>query len=139
MLNLNLRAAFLVAQVAARIMVKQQSGSIIQMSSQMGHVGAKNRSVYCMTKHGIEGLTKAMAVELSPEGVRVNSVAPTFIETPMTDKLTDDQKSNIMHQIPVGRMGTAAEIASGALYLASTEASYLTGVTLHINGGMAMI
>ena len=85
------------------------------------------------------GMSKSLAFEVASRGITVNIIAPGFIETPMTDKLNEEQKTKIMNQIPAGRMGTAAEIASAALYLASSEASYLTGATLHINGGMAMI
>jgi 3-oxoacyl-[acyl-carrier protein] reductase len=85
------------------------------------------------------GMSKSLAYEVASRGITVNAVAPGFIETAMTDKLTDDQKAGIMAQIPAGRMGSAAEIASGVLYLASNEAAYVTGTTLHVNGGMAML
>jgi 3-oxoacyl-[acyl-carrier protein] reductase len=120
-------------------MMKNRWGRIINISSVVGTTGNPGQANYAASKAGMVGMSKSLAFEVASRGITVNVIAPGFIETPMTDKLNDDQKSNIMTQIPVGRMGTAAEIASGALYLASSEASYLTGVTLHINGGMAMI
>lgn len=137
MLSLNVRTTFLVAQAAARIMVKQGSGSIIHMSSQMGHVGAPNRSVYCMTKHAIEGLTKAMAVELAPNGVRVNSVAPTFIETPLTKAMLDNPefRNDVLASIPLDRLGRVEEVAAAVVFLASPAASLVTGDSLKVDGG----
>ena len=137
MLNLNVRVAFTTAQVAARIMVKQGYGSIIHMSSQMGHVGAAGRTVYCMTKHAIEGLTKAMAVELAPAGVRVNSIAPTFIETPLTRPMFENAefRDEVISKIPMNRIGKVAEVASAVLFLASPAASLVTGDSLKVDGG----
>jgi NAD(P)-dependent dehydrogenase (short-subunit alcohol dehydrogenase family) len=137
MLALNVRSAFRVAQAAARVMVGNDGGSIIHMSSQMGHVGASNRTVYCMTKHAIEGLTKAMAVELAPMGIRVNSVAPTFIETPMTRPMLDDPafRHDVMAKIPLGRLGQVEEVANAVLFLAGPAASLITGDSLKTDGG----
>ena len=137
MLGLNLRAAFVVAQAAARLMVPQGTGSIIHIGSQMGHVGAPNRSVYCMTKHGIVGLTKAMAVELAPTGVRVNAVAPTFIETPLTKPMLDNPefRDSVLSQIPLGRLGGVEEVANTVLFLASDTSSLITGDSLRVDGG----
>ena len=137
MLELNVRAAFLTAQAAARIMVNHGSGVIINMSSQMGHVGARLRTVYCMTKHAVEGLTRAMAVELAPLGVRVNSVAPTFIETPMTRPMLKDPafNSDVLAKIPLNRLGQVAEVADAVLFLASPAASLVTGDSLKVDGG----
>jgi NAD(P)-dependent dehydrogenase (short-subunit alcohol dehydrogenase family) len=137
MLALNVRSAFRVAQAAARVMVGNNGGSIIHMSSQMGHVGASNRTVYCMTKHAIEGLTKAMAVELAPMGIRVNSVAPTFIETPMTRPMLDDPafRHDVMAKIPLGRLGQVEEVANAVLFLAGPAASLITGDSLKTDGG----
>ena len=137
MLALNVRTAFVVAQAAARIMVSQGSGSIIHMSSQMGHVGAPLRTVYCMSKHALEGLTKAMAVELAPAGVRVNSVAPTFIETPLTRPMLDNPefRKDVLSRIPLDRLGQVEEVAAAVVFLASPAASLVTGDSLKVDGG----
>ena len=136
-IDLNVRAMFQTAQSTARVMVKSGSGSIINMSSQMGHVGSPNRSVYCMTKHAVEGLTKAMAVELAPNGVRVNALAPTFIETPMTRSMLDDPdfKEFVQRMIPLGKVGQPNDVAVAALYLASDASAMVTGHSLRIDGG----
>jgi NAD(P)-dependent dehydrogenase (short-subunit alcohol dehydrogenase family) len=128
---------FLTAQAAARLMSSQRSGVIINISSQMGHVGAANRTVYCMTKHAVEGLTKAMAVELGPMGVRVNAVAPTYIETPMTEPMFADEtfKEDVLRRIPLGRIGTIDEVAAAVAFLASPAASLITGASLLVDGG----
>ncbi len=141
MLSLNVRTAFLVAQAAATIMVKQGSGSIIHMSSQMGHIGAANRTTYCMTKHAIEGLSKAMAVELAPKNVRVNCVAPTFIETPLTQPMFEDEafKQEVLGKIPLNRIGKVADVAAAVLYLASSAANMVTGDSLKVDGGWTAI
>ena len=104
-------------------------GVVINMSSQMGHVGSPNRTVYCMTKHAVEGLTKAMAVELAPNGIRVNSVAPTFIETPLTKPMLDDPEFNkfVMDRIPLKKLGTLDDVVNAVLYLVSTGAAMVTG------------
>ena len=138
-LDVNLTATRKLCKGFVRGMMKNRWGRIINISSVVGTTGNPGQANYAASKAGMVGMSKSLAYEVASRGITVNVIAPGFIETPMTDKLTDDQKNNIMPQIPVGRMGTAAEIASGALYLASTEASYLTGVTLHINGGMVMI
>jgi len=144
LLTLNIRAAFLVAQAAARLMVapngaKQRgSGVIINMSSQMGHVGSeRDRTVYVMTKHAVEGLTKAMAVELAPKGVRVVSIAPTFVQTPLTKPFFDDPETRkwILDRIPLGRGGSVEEVAQAVVFLASPAASLVTGSSLLVDGG----
>ena len=137
MLDLNVRTAFRVARAAARNMAKRGSGSIIHMSSQMGHIGAARRTVYCMTKHAIEGLTKAMAVELAPQGIRVNAVAPTFIETPMTAPMLAEKAFNaeVISKIPMGRVGQVDEVANAVLFLASPASSLVTGDSLKVDGG----
>jgi len=138
LLTLNVRAAFLVAQAAARLMVARGSGVIVNMSSQMGHVGSElNRTVYVMTKHALEGLTKAMAVELAPKGVRIVSVAPTFVQTPLTKPFFDDPETRkwILDRIPLGRAGTVEEVAQAVVFLASPAASLVTGSSLLVDGG----
>ena len=138
LLGLNVRAAFLVAQAAARLMVANGGGVIINMSSQMGHVGSDlNRTVYVMTKHAVEGLTKAMAVELAPKGVRVVSIAPTFVATPLTKPFFDDPvfRKWVLDRIPLGRLGTVEEVASAVVFLASPAAALVTGSSLLVDGG----
>jgi len=138
MVSLNLVAAFRVARAAARAMRRAgNGGSIIHMSSQMGHVGSPGRSVYCMTKHGIEGLNRAMAVELAGSGIRVNSVAPTFIETPMTEPMLKDPEfaEFVNERIPLGRVGNVADVALAVLYLASDASALVTGDSLRVDGG----
>src|SRR6266852_2249706 len=138
LLDLNVRAAFLVAQAAARLMVAKGSGVIISMSSQMGHVGSDlNRTVYVTTKHAVEGLTKAMAVELAPKGVRVVSIAPTFITTPLTKPFFEDPvfRRWVLDRIPVGRLGTVEEVAQAVVFLASPAAALVTGSSLLVDGG----
>lgn len=141
LLDLNVRAAFLVAQAAAKTMLAQprspSGGVIINMTSQMGHVGAAGRTVYCMTKAGIEGLTKAMAVELAPHNIRVNAVAPTFIETPMTAPFfaKPEFRKWVLDRIPLGRLGQLGEVASAIVFLASPAAALMTGTSLVLDGG----
>ncbi len=137
MLDLNVRAAFRVARSAARVMMRRASGSIVNMSSQMGHVGSPRRTVYCMTKHGIEGLTKAMAVELGPHGIRVNTVSPTFIETPLTRPFLEDPKfvEFVTGMIAMRRLGTVDDDAAAVLYLASPASGIVTGTSLRVDGG----
>ena len=138
MTNLNVRAVFLAGQGAVRAMVKAGTGGvIINMSSQMGHVGSPGRTVYCMTKHALEGLTKAMAVELAPHNIRVNSVAPTFIETPMTAPMLakPEFRAFVDTMIPLGKIGKPEDVAAAVLYLASPAANMVTGTSLLIDGG----
>ncbi len=137
-MDVNVKAAFFVAQTAAVRMISESiQGSIIHMSSQMGHVGAANRTVYCTSKHAIEGLTKAMAVELAPHGIRVNSVAPTFIETPMTKPFFEDDefKQSVLEQIPLGQIGQIEDVANAVVYLASQASRMVTGSCLKVDGG----
>lgn len=139
---LNVRAAFLVAQAAVRKMLqdperRNRGGSIIHITSQMGRVGAERRTVYCMTKHAIEGLTKAMAVELAPENIRVNAIAPTFLETPMTASFFADPQFRdwVLGRIPLGRLGRMDEVIGAIVFLASPAASLITGTSLAVDGG----
>jgi len=137
-IDLNVRAAFRVAQAAARAMLASGSkGSIVHMSSQMGHVGSPNRTVYCMTKHAIEGLTKAMAVELAPNGIRVNAVAPTFIETPLTKPMLDDPEFRdfVFGMIPMGKLGSIDDVVAAVMYLVSPGSGMVTGHSLKVDGG----
>ena len=137
-IGLNVRATFRVAQAAARAMLAQRiEGSIVNMSSQMGHVGSPKRTVYCMTKHAVEGLTKAMAVELAPHGIRVNTVAPTFVETPLTKPMLDDPEFRefVMGMIPLKKLASLEDIAAAVLYLVSPGAGMVTGHSLKVDGG----
>ena len=142
LLSLNVRAVFTAAQAAVRRMLADpdrtaRSGAIVNMSSQMGHVGSANRSVYCMTKHAVEGLTKALAVELAPAGIRVNAVAPTFVDTPMIRRIMDspDKRRFMQERIPAGRLASIQDVAAAALYLASPAAAMVTGTSLVVDGG----
>jgi NAD(P)-dependent dehydrogenase (short-subunit alcohol dehydrogenase family) len=142
LLELNVRAAFLVAQGAARKMLeaperKSRGGAIVNMSSQMGHVGAVNRSVYCLTKHALEGLTKAMALELAPHGIRVVTVAPTFIETPLTRPMFANPEFArwVAERLPAGRVGQPEDVAAAVLFAASPAAALITGTSLLVDGG----
>ena len=122
-----------------RGMMKARWGRIVNISSVVGATGNPGQANYAASKAGMVGMSKSLAYEVASRGITVNAVAPGFITTAMTDKLTDDQKAGIMGQIPAGRMGEASEIASAVVYLASPEAAYVTGTTLHVNGGMAML
>ena len=142
MIDLNLRASFIVSQASVRKMLEDperlnKGGAVINISSQMGHVGSPNRTVYCMTKHAIEGLTKAMAIELANQGIRVNSVAPTFVDTPLIRKIIDtaEKQDFLVSKIPMGRMAKVEEIAAAVLYLASPAAAMVTGTCLLVDGG----
>lgn len=138
MLALNVRAVYRTSQSAARVMLRAgRGGSIVHMSSQMGHVGAPRRTVYCMTKHAVEGLTKAMAVELVPHGIRVNSVAPTYVETPMTQPMLADPafRNSVLGSIPLGRVGRPEDVVGAVLFLASPAAGLVTGDSLRVDGG----
>ncbi|WP_322101930.1 glucose 1-dehydrogenase [Paraburkholderia sp. J41] len=137
-MGLNVRSAFFVAQfVAAALIRSGRAGSIINMSSQMGHVGAPMRTVYCTSKHAVQGLTKAMAVELGHHGIRVNAICPTFIETPMTrDFLASDGfRLDVLSRIKLGRVATLEDVTGAVLYLASDASSMVTGSSLMVDGG----
>jgi NAD(P)-dependent dehydrogenase (short-subunit alcohol dehydrogenase family) len=137
LLELNVRASFVTLQAAARRMVAAERGSIVLISSQMGHVGAAGRSVYCASKHAVEGLAKASAVELAPHGVRVNTVAPTFVETPMTAPFLAEPgfRAEVERQIPLGRIGRVEDVTGAVVYLASDAAALVTGASLRVDGG----
>jgi 3-oxoacyl-[acyl-carrier protein] reductase len=120
-------------------MMRARWGRIVNIGSVVGSTGNPGQGNYAAAKAGVVGMSKSLAYEVASRGITVNVIAPGFIATAMTDKLTPEQKDKILAQIPSGRMGDAAEIAAAALYLASPEAAYVTGATLHVNGGMAMI
>ncbi|MBS0643094.1 MAG: SDR family oxidoreductase [Acetobacteraceae bacterium] len=136
--GLNLKAAYFAAQfVAQRMAATGTRGSIIHISSQMGHVGGTNRTVYCMTKHGIEGLTKAMAIDLAPLGIRVNSIGPTFIDTPLTRPFFENAafRDDVLRKIKLGRLGTVEDLMGAIVYLAGDAAALVTGTALLVDGG----
>ena len=138
-IDVNLTATFKLSKGVLRGMMKARWGRIVNISSVVGATGNPGQGNYAAAKAGMVGMSKSLAYEVASRGITVNAVAPGFIETAMTDKLTDDQKTAIMGQIPAGRMGTPEEIAAAVLYLSSPEAAYVTGTVLHVNGGMAMI
>jgi len=136
--SLNVRAAFFMAQaVALRLIAAKQPGSIINISSQMGHVGAARRTVYCASKHAMEGFTKAMAIELAPHNIRVNSLGPTFLETPMTRPFFQNEafKAEVLSKIKLGRLGQLEDITGAIVFLASDASSLMTGSALVLDGG----
>jgi NAD(P)-dependent dehydrogenase (short-subunit alcohol dehydrogenase family) len=136
--SLNLRAAYFVAQAVARGMAAAgKRGSIIHISSQMGHVGGRDRTVYCLTKHGIEGLTKAMAIDLGPLGIRVNTIGPTFIDTPLTRPFFEDTafRDDVLRRIKLGRLGSVEDLMGAILFLAGDAAALVTGTSLVVDGG----
>lgn len=138
-INVNLTATFKLCKGVMRGMMKARWGRIVNISSVVGATGNPGQANYAASKAGMVGMSKSLAYEVASRGITVNAVAPGFITTAMTDKLTDDQKSGIMGQIPAGRMGEPGEIAAAVVYLSSAEAAYVTGTTLHVNGGMAML
>jgi 3-oxoacyl-[acyl-carrier protein] reductase len=138
-LAVNLTAPFKLAQTVQRGMMKNRWGRIVNISSVVGTTGNPGQANYCASKAGMVGWTKAMAAEIASRNITVNCIAPGFIATNMTHVLTDDQKAKINGNIPAGRMGSAEDIAAAAVYLASNESAYVTGQTIHVNGGMAMI
>ncbi len=138
-LDVNLTSTFKLCKGVIRGMMKARWGRIVNISSVVGATGNPGQANYAASKAGMIGMSKSLAYEVASRGITVNAVAPGFIATAMTDKLSDDQKSGILGQIPAGRMGEPGEIAAAVLYLASPEAAYVTGTTLHVNGGMAML
>lgn len=137
-LDVNLTATFLLNKTAFKKMMKRRYGRIINISSIVAATGNPGQTNYAASKAGMIGMSKSLASEAAARGVTVNCIAPGFITSDMTDKLSESQKENILSNIPMGRMGTCEEIAAGAVYLASEQTGYMTGQTLHINGGMAM-
>jgi len=136
--GLNVRAAFFVAQaVARRLITAKKPGSIINISSQMGHVGAARRTVYCASKHAVEGFTKAMAIELAPHNIRVNSLGPTFLETPMTRPFFENQqfRAEVLSKIKLGRLGQLQDVTGAIIFLASDASALMTGSALVVDGG----
>jgi len=138
-IRVNLEAAFRLCRSAAKVMMKARFGRIVSITSVVGVTGNPGQANYCASKAGIIGMSKSLAQELASRGVTVNCVAPGFIRSAMTEALTDAQKDAINAKIPAGTMGEGADIAAAVAYLASKEAGYVTGQTLHVNGGMAMI
>jgi NAD(P)-dependent dehydrogenase (short-subunit alcohol dehydrogenase family) len=137
-LGLNLKAVYFVTQaVTSRLIAEARPGAVIMISSQMGHVGAANRSLYCASKHAIEGLTKALAIELAPHHIRVNAIAPTFIETPMTRPFLADPdfRRNVLDKIKLGRLGTPVDLMGAVVFLASQASALITGTSIKIDGG----
>lgn len=135
----NLTAAFRLSRAAVKVMMKQRYGRIIGITSVVGVTGNPGQGNYAASKAGLIGMSKAIAQEVASRGITVNTIAPGFIASAMTDELNDKQRESILGTIPAGRLGTADEIAASAVFLASNEASYVTGQTVHVNGGMAMI
>ncbi len=138
-LRVNLEAAFRLARAAARPMMKARFGRIVSVTSVVGATGNPGQANYAAAKAGLVGMSKALAQELASRGITVNCVAPGFIVSAMTDALPDAQKAALNARIPLGRMGEGADIGAAVAYLASREAGYVTGQTLHVNGGMAML
>lgn len=142
LLNLNVKSMFLVAQAAARRMLAGgRGGSIIHMSSQMGHVGSPNRTNYCTTKHAVEGMSKAIAAELAPHNIRSNCIGPTFIETPMTKPMFENPEFHtfVMDRILMGRLGRISDVTGAVVFLASPASELVTGASLTIDGGWTVV
>jgi len=138
-INVNLAVVFRLCRSAVRGMIKRRRGRILNISSVVGVTGNPGQVNYVASKAGLIGLTKSLALEVASRGITVNAIAPGLITSAITEKLTDDQKAKYLVGIPIGRIGDGADVASAAVYLASAEAGYVTGQTLHVNGGMAMI
>jgi 3-oxoacyl-[acyl-carrier protein] reductase len=138
-ININLTSAFRLCRAALRGMMRKRFGRIIGITSIVGVTGNPGQGNYAAAKAGMIGMTKALAAEVASRGVTANCVAPGFIQSPMTDALTDAQKETILRAVPAGRLGAGPDVAAAVVYLASVEAAYVTGQTLHVNGGMAMI
>ncbi|MFP4327815.1 MAG: 3-oxoacyl-[acyl-carrier-protein] reductase [Paracoccaceae bacterium] len=138
-LDVNLTATMRLCRGAIRPMMKARWGRIVNISSVVGAIGNPGQANYAAAKAGVVAMSKSIAYEVASRGITVNAVAPGFITTAMTDKLTDEQRTGLLAKVPAGRMGDADEVAAAVLYLASPAAGYVTGATLHVNGGMAML
>ena len=138
-IEVNLTSAFRLSRAAVKGMMKRRFGRIVSIPSIVGVTGNPGQGNYAASKAGMIGMSKSLAAEVASRGITVNCVAPGFIESPMTDALNDKQKEAILGQVPAGKLGQGADVASAVVYLASQEAQYVTGQTLHVNGGMAMI
>jgi 3-oxoacyl-[acyl-carrier protein] reductase len=138
-INVNLTATFRLARAATKLMMRKRFGRIIAITSVVGVTGNPGQGNYTASKAGLIGMIKTLAAEYARRNVTANCIAPGFIKTPMTDALNDKQRETILARVPAGRLGTAEEVAAAAVYLSSNEASYVTGQTIHVNGGMAMI
>jgi 3-oxoacyl-[acyl-carrier protein] reductase len=138
-LNVNLTSTFRLARAAVKLMMRKRFGRIIGITSVVGITGNPGQANYTATKAGMIGMIKSIAGEYAKRGVTANAIAPGFITSAMTDKLNDKQRDAILARVPAGRLGAGADVAAAAVYLASDEAAYVTGQTLHVNGGMAMI
>ncbi|MDR7038884.1 MULTISPECIES: 3-oxoacyl-[acyl-carrier-protein] reductase [Methylobacterium] len=138
-LAVNLTAAFRLSRAAVKGMMRRRSGRIVNIGSVVGSTGNPGQGNYAAAKAGLVGLTKALAAEVASRNITVNCIAPGFIASPMTDELNDKQREGILTRVPMGRLGSGAEVAAATVYLASDEAAYVTGHTLHVNGGMAML
>jgi len=137
--EVNMTASMILCRAAMRSMMKARNGRIISISSVVGVTGNPGQANYAASKAGMIGFSKSLAAEVASRGITVNVVAPGFIETPMTDVLDEAQKASLLTRVPAGRLGTPAEIAASVVFLASDEAAYVTGMTMHVNGGMAML
>ncbi len=138
-IDVNLTSTFRLTRAVLRGMMKARWGRVVTVTSVVGATGNPGQANYAASKSGLTGMSKALAQEVASRGITVNCIAPGFIETPMTDALSDDQKTTLLERIPAGRLGIVDDVAACAVFLASEEASYVTGQTLHVNGGMAML
>ncbi|WP_372014901.1 3-oxoacyl-[acyl-carrier-protein] reductase [Tistrella mobilis] len=138
-IDVNLKAGFRLARAAMKGMMKRRYGRIVAVTSVVGHMGNPGQANYAASKGGLTAMIKAIAHEVASRGITANCVAPGYIATPMTDVLTDEQKTGLLEKVPVGRLGSPEDVAAAIVYLASAEAAYVTGQTLHVNGGMVMI